>query len=1418
MLFGGKKMADQEKSLNITWSQFEACNPGTQVAFENMCRFLFNTFFFGGKGIFHSDPNNPGIEIVPILREESGEWISFQAKYFTSLENAYSQIKHSAEKAIRYYAGKLDVIYLYCNKDLTTSSKSYQEISNLLTAQNISLVPITNQTILDQVLGNDTVSWHYFDYRHLTPKWFEERLQLSLDALGPRYNGDFNVNTGTENQLDIFLCNSNAAVQINEAKKEVIERTKNSQHNYTDCEESLRRIINAIASIDDVSRTTITNCLSWSETINKQCAEDFSIIRGLIAEKEKLYRDTEGTDNHKLQSKLSKEIIDLKDLIDILDNIGLDPISCTLLQEKVLIVRGEAGVGKSQLLANAAEKLNKEGQYSLLMLGNSFLNADPVAIQIIQQLEVDFNFRALLHKLEILGAQSNCYVCLLIDAINESPYRDIWKTGIPSLIAQIKEFDHIKMVISVRSGYERLVFNESIIEGIEGNRISNIVHSGFREESVEATLAFLNYYGIPFLPSYFLQAEMTNPLFLTLFCKYYTGENFDMFTLFDQLINRADEEAQKAAEITAFIPILQDLVEELAEIRLSQENWNITRSELFGLKFWDTYGLSLKKIPFVSALVGSGFLNSIITSDTESYYLGYNLLEDFVCAKYIFKRYRDKSVLLSYIQKDLLKIEQGQINSYSNIDIFIVICSLFAERYHEECFTTIFKLVTDESDQNDISDRYIKSFLWRKASAINSSDFITYVNNHNVPRSSVLRVLIENSTKENHPLNALLLHSILENKSIAQRDYLWTTYINDLANREERLFQLVTYFDKGNLLDGLSQPNTELLLILFTWLLTSSNRILRDKASKASIELLKRNFSICKPLLQRFEKVNDPYVSQRLLGIVFGACVKRSESAMDTYRELAEYVYHSVFNQEIVYPDILLRDYARLILERWMYESPADCDFIDATKIRPPYKSPEIPHVERQEYFNKESVHSGFNSVDFSMRINHSECPGMYGDFGRYTFQAALEKFEAIDVVNLYHYAMQYIRDTLGYSDQLFSDYDRFRVQRNYSRHENKKIERIGKKYQWIAFYNILARVSDAHLLKDWSVEPYPYEGTWEPYVRDFDPTLNIYFLKPDFLPAIQYPQSEENIFLQTAPFPSETEIQEWTKQPTSFFKSLSSKLMLVDSDGAQWVSLNLYDGSKNEKFESNGMEFSKGSQEIWLTAHGYFVEPETFEILQRQFASGGLDSDFPRGLEVYQLFNREYSWSPGYQSIFQPSCFETEIQVGEKRRIKETVDMPTIVYTEEGDFEFKVTEQEIERLVPDDVIRIKVTPAYSQLLWEEEYDASQEETTSFDIPCKEIIDHLDLEQKEYDGYYFNPDGELICFDAALSGICDGLLIRKNHLEQFLTATGMKLFWLCTGEKQFFRGELNQIWKRWEGFIYYNQGQIYGRLEPIEDD
>lgn len=124
-------------------------------------------------------------------------------------------------------------------------------------------------------------------------------------------------------------------------------------------------------------------------------------------------------------------------------------------------------------------------------------------------------------------------------------------------------------------------------------------------------------------------------------------------------------------------------------------------------------------------------------------------------------------------------------------------------------------------------------------------------------------------------------------------------FYNELSCDEERIFQLIEHFDAGKTLNGLSLENTELLLILFTWLLTSSNRILRDKASKASIELLKRQFSLCKSLLQRFENVNDPYVLQRLYGIVFGACTKRIGSNYATYRMLAEYVYNRILTKRM---------------------------------------------------------------------------------------------------------------------------------------------------------------------------------------------------------------------------------------------------------------------------------------------------------------------------------------------------------------------------------------------------------------------------------------------------------------------------------------------------------------------------------------
>ena len=59
-------------------------------------------------------------------------------------------------------------------------------------------------------------------------------------------------------------------------------------------------------------------------------------------------------------------------------------------------------------------------------------------------------------------------------------------------------------------------------------------------------------------------------------------------------------------------------------------------------------------------------------------------------------------------------------------------------------------------------------------------------------------------------------------------------------------------YNSGEELDVEDGRRIELLLTLFSWILTSSNRWLRDTVSKAMVEILKKGFHLCKVILEKF--------------------------------------------------------------------------------------------------------------------------------------------------------------------------------------------------------------------------------------------------------------------------------------------------------------------------------------------------------------------------------------------------------------------------------------------------------------------------------------------------------------------------------------------------------------------------------------
>lgn len=1391
---------------DITWAAFEQNNQDKTGAFEQLCSILFkHTILQKPHIFFHSNSNNPGIEIEPVDNGK-GKKVSFQAKYFSEIN--YSQIMHSAEMAVKYYNGQLDIIYLYCNQDINTTSKPYQDIVAVLSAAGIQLEIITNNEILNIVIEHGWIASAFFGVPAIDDKWYRNQVASSLEALGEKYNKKFNVDTIADQKIDLFLHSNEAIYYINQKKKTVLENVKKLWYVDKKYKGYLEALTQSIDEIPDVEENNMEESFSWHAQILDVVKEYLNEISKELKEKQgKQYTDFDKKEDYQ---KWQQQIELLDNMKALPDGLAISVLDRGLISGKFLILKGNAGVGKSQALAyHATDRIDKES-CSLLLLGSEFLTNDSVLEQIPQILNLDYGFEKLMSALERIAEKQKRFVVLFVDAINEASEKNIWKSGLIQLQDAVNKFQYIKVIVSMRNGYEKLIISDAFQNRIANGQVISIEHKGFENESVRATKDFLNYSGISFSPSYFFRTEMNNPLFLTLFCKVYDGTDFDLFSLFESLIKKADEESQKAIGLDGDNEILGSLIDELMEYFISSGNRTIEKRILLNLDFWNTYGITISKIQYLNSLVRSGLLTVFPVGEEEHYDITYDLMRDFLYAKKIIKAYASQEELRAYLKRDLLNVKDNKINNYGYENLFAIICEMYAEKYHSECIDIIEE--TQGWGKTKFFRRYLFSYSWRKREAINIDDFLSFVSRCQMDADEVYRVLIENSTKINHPLNVNFLHNHLVSKTLAARDYCWTTFINHLSFEYERVFQIIELFESE---EEVAPENYELLLILLTWFLTASNRPLRDRVSQAMINILKEDVVYCTKLLQKFEGVNDPYIIERLYGIVFGACIKRNNEQKQEFLVLAKYVYKVVFDKDEVYPHILLIDYARLIIERWCYEYPEESDWVDLAKINPPYNSPDIQVVEKQSYY-EEGTWGGFHTIARSMYPDNIQ-GGMYGDFGRYIYQSAASCFQGVDIENLYHASMQYIRDCLGYTDDYFDEYDKHCNRNCYSRNDNKKIERIGKKYQWITMHYMLARIADNHPLVEYGEEPHNYKGAWEIRVRDFDPTLNEKMINPPFLPYFE-PCAYEESFGEDLEHSGEA-IEKWINEKSCFFQT--SDLIITDTDGKKWVFLYQHKEAKNRLYQLSSSSFEEkvGAKKIWKLALGSFVKKDEFEALRTTIQNANfMGRSFPENGDESRLYNRELPWSPSCEELKERQWKRYEI-VKEQTPIKHKGNVPVdFKWDDDGNLTIVYEEKEWESKETITECVASVMPGTINLLFELEYDGSKGDTFAFTVPCLQILESLNLKQNKYDGFYFNDEKELVAFDGAKMGVCDGTVVRLDYMKKFLEDNQLVLFWTCMGEKQCFNGtnSWEQKWSEWSSFAYLDENdEIVGNYQQM---
>jgi len=1382
--------------MSINWNNIRPLNNSLNDGFEELvCQLAGKEKIKDQQKFWRMGKPDAGKECYWEL-EDNG-LIMWQAKYFTTSLNTtqWTQINESVKTAIdnhtllvKYYVclpidmpdpklkGKTSMLDKWTAK--TREWQAYAKSKGI----SVEFEYWGSSQLVNRLSKkeNEGLKYFWFNKEEFEDDWFDKKNSESVTALGARYTKELNVNLPISKVFDGLGRNKNFQVRIHGLYKKFLEKYRSIHINInnkkiTEALISLGEVVKSLRDIfesadfignDEIPFTTYIERLEHCLRIATEIRSSLFDLREK-AEKKRPAKEFHGRPFSSELSSIGTFYSSVNEFTAFMSS----PV-CLVATRPFLLVRGRAGMGKSHLLADIVGHRKESGRQSLLLLGENFSTEEMPWTQILhnqlRKTQIDeFTFLGALNaKAESVGSR----IIIFIDAINEGNGRKIWINRLKSFIQSIEKYPWLGLVISIRSSFEKLIAPQ---EEIEKEIITRVNHNGFAGVEYEAVKRFFMHYNITLPASPFLNPEFQSPLFLKLFCKslfekglHQVPEGYDGITriidFFLESINSKlskpdglyyDERRQLVKIVVE--KILLKMVEDGADCVEFEEADKIVDSVFVPA--------CSKHEPYLLRLISEGVFNEDLhwnERDKPVYviYFAYQRFQDHLTVSFLLDKYLDKKKpTLSFSSGRLHNLIKDQNTAENNRNLVEALSIQLPERINQE----LFEVAPHAKMYFAVADGFIQSLGWRRNDTIDdkSRAYVNEVVLNDIDLfNQFLEVSILNSMKPGFYFNAERLHIFLNGFSLPERDNVWTRWLQNKfeedAQNVSAVKRMIEYAWNENRHDHLHDNSILLGCITLSWFFTSANRYLRDAATKSLVCFLNNRIHLIVPLLERFKNVNDPYVIERIYCAAYGA-VLRTGHHKDLV-SLSEYIYNELFNGKLQYPHILLRDYARGIIEYTLH-----CRLnprLNITKVRPPYNSKPLPkkysstaaidkkYEPKKDTGNYGKENWGATAILMSMTTEYGRGTARYGDFGRYTFQAALDDWN-VDYDGLSNYAVQRIFE-LGYDPKVFSDFDSEQGSGRGASHK----ERIGKKYQWIIFYELLARVSDHCSLIDESGWSRPrktmaYDGPWYPYVRDIDPTLVI----KDVLAEKYADEFSVHWWFNHAYRPWNVEVRKWITDRKDLPQP-HSILEVQDENNKEWVWLEIHP-EWGEQVPLGEDRYAVQRKRLWYQIRSYFIKKSELANFKKSMIKNFHRGDLPETRNMYQVFSREFYWSPAFMFFNKP------------------------YYNGKG--WIKIHPRDSEKSIAE----LHRTTEY--FLWEEEFDCSKTSAIHFYKPVEFIVKNLKLQSSAKEGEFVDDSGQLICFDPSVSNkSISGLLIRKDALLDFLEKEDLVLCWSVIGEKQ----------------------------------
>lgn len=1174
--------------------------------------------------------------------------------------------------------------------------------------------------------------------RILSDEWFINQNKIQIKNLGNRYLPELNIELSEKHIFDAISRNEDFYKRFINKSDQILISLKELK--ITSIENNINNIYNIvnnfqINSIDSIKVDEII------ENLNYIC----EILDNKIkVNKKKLEENSFNSNNDSLRNEIYK-LNQNQTLIDkYIHYVNSNEIKS--VNNPFILLDGEGGIGKSHLLADTISKRNCGGKKSILFLGQHFKEGDNPLEAILKMLELDCTSDQFLKELNRIAENDKSRIIIFIDALNEGSGKKIWKNYLAGIIEKIKLYPWIGLVVSIRTEYVENLLNDNDL------LISNLVrvtHSGFSTIEYDAIKKYFNFYEIPYSDIPFTNQEFRNPLFLRLLCEGFKKKKIDLDNIgfndvYKSYLLAMNLDMADKCEYSKHINVIEKVINEMVLYKYNTGLGNnlIPLEKTIEIVVNVEKKYNIQK-PILDELLSNGILTQNLNYDDEEYiYVTYEKLEDYLYAKLLVEEYNKIG-----LEKFRLKYK----NLKYRTDILEALAIVLSEKGELE----LFDLLTKEQYNTNVIEAFCSALKWRKSNSCNEKT-LDYINNVVLKSEYGFRnlydALILISTKVGHVFNAERTVNNILKYSMPDRDSFFIPLFDEIYFEDgSPINRILDWCLNKENFDNVLNETIRLSAIMISTFLISSNNLLRDKSTKALVNLLNGHIDILISVLNKFENVDDPYILERLYAVAFGCVV--CEKSNSKIEELAIYVYDKIFAQEDIYPNILLRDYAKSIVEYAKYK--VSSERLAKINVQPPYKSnmPEVPsdeEISKYEYNYKSSSFKDYywsqNAILSSMQVEYSRdgSPGGYGDFGRYVFQRYFYEWDGLDYNDLKNIAIKKVFD-MGYDVEKHGMYDRNIAS---SRYTGNTRERIGKKYQWIALYELAAQVADNYKMKIhtdcYGGVEYGYcKGSFEPDIRDIDPTNLVINIKN---------KNHRKIHDKLYEF-SKVANDEWLNTVDDIPKM--NNLINLKYNDKDFILLNGWYSWTEEK-QLGSKQYENPQKDLWIQINSYIIESKLADRIMENLKNKdfmGRSASEPN--DNYSLYNKEYYWSDAYR------FFNNSYYCGDDIRDFHE-------FSDEDNENFKV-----------------LLPCCKYVTERKGDEVTENNLSSWYKPCMKLFIDLNIQYGKGNSILYDSDGNIIGFDSSeLLEEDIGFCINKNIFLRYLKEHNYSVFWTILSEKR----------------------------------